>query len=89
MGVVYVKADDSLRHLLAWEGLLDGCCYVLGKDLHTAYLLVGEVKEVVDLALGHYQGVAGLDGVDVKEGVELVILGALVTGNLSLYDSGE
>ena len=77
VGVVYFESDDGLRHFAAGEGLFDGGGHFLGEDLHAGYVGVAEVEEVVGFLLWNYEGVAALDGVDVEEGVELAVFGAL------------
>ena len=48
-----------------------------------ALSVVVHVENVVNLLARHHQGVGFLHGVDVEESVELVVLGAFVTGYLS------
>ena len=89
MGVVDFEPDDSDAYLAAGTRLLECDSHSLGKDNHLGQHLIGEVKDIVYFLLGNYKGMSGTDGVDVEEGVEIVILGALVAGYLSLDDFGE
>lgn len=87
VGVGDFESEDALAYLDAGDGFLYGYGYALGKDLHGCYLVVFKVEDVVDFTLGYDEGVAFLQGVDVEEGEELVVLGYLVAGYLACYDA--
>ena len=78
MGVGHFEAEHGHAHLAAGEGGLDGLCHALGEDRHAGYFGVVKVEVVVYLAARYYECVALCQRIDVEEGVELVILGALV-----------
>ena len=82
VGVVHFKSEHSHAYLAAGKCLLDGGGDALGKDDHAGEFFVGEVEEIVYFAFGHYKGMALGKGVDVKKGVELVVLGTTVRGYL-------
>lgn len=79
------EAQDALADLDAWDGFPDGNSDFLGKYLQSGDFLVGEVEDVVNLALGYHECVAFLQGTDVEEGVVVFVLGNLVAGNLACY----
>ena len=87
MGVGHLQTEHGLAHLDAGQHLLDGYGHVLGKHLHVGQFLVREVEDVVDLALGDNQRVAFGQGINVEEGVEVLVFGTLVAGNLSSHDT--
>ena len=87
--VAHFETDDTLSHLFTWDGLLDGHSHLLGKDLQAGQLLVGEVEDIVHLALRDHQSVALGQRADVQEGIVMLVLCNLVAGNLSCYDFTE
>lgn len=89
MCVGHFKAHHSHTDALAGERFFHGCGYLFGKKLKVGILLVGEVENIVDLALGYDEGMARSHGTDVEECVVAVVLGHLVAGNFAGYYSGE
>jgi len=87
--VWHFQSQNHLCHFLTREGLLQGCCHAFGKQLEGGQFLVVHVEDVVHFASGNDEYVSACHGVDVKEGVELLVLGALVAGNLSSGDFAE
>ena len=87
--VRHFQSEHHLCHLLTGEGALDGFGHALGKDLEGSQLVVVHIKDVVNLTTGNDQRVALAYGVDVEECVELLVLCALVAGNLTCSNLTE
>ena len=83
MGVGYFEPQYHLGHLLAGESLADGLGHALCKHLITGQLIIIEIEDVIDLTTGNHQRVTLYQRIDVEESIELLVLGTLVTGNLT------
>ena len=87
VGMRNFQAQYALAYLNAGDGFLNGNGHLLGKYLQAGQLFVGEVEDVVHLALGDDQCMSLLQGADIEECKVLVVLGNLVAGNLAGYDT--
>jgi hypothetical protein len=87
--VGHFESEDCLANLHAWEGLADGKCHFLGKDLKARYLVVFHIKDIVDLTTRDAKGMALSERVDIEKCIELFVLGALVTWYFALGDFCE
>ena len=83
MGVGHFETEYHLGHLLTGEGLADGLGHALGKHLELSNLIIFHVEDVVHFATRNHKGMTLHQRVDVEECVELLVLCALVAGNLT------
>ena len=83
MGVGHFETKHHLGHLLTGEGLLDGQGHLLGKHLITGNLIIVHVEDIVYLSTGNDEGMTLHQRIDVEKCVELLVLCALVAGNLT------
>ena len=79
----YFETQHHLGYLFAGEGLLDGQGHLFGKHLIAGNLVVVHVEDVIYLAAGNHKGMTLHQRIDVEESIELLVLGALVTGYLT------
>lgn len=78
MGVRHLKTEHSHTYLAARDSLLHGHSHLLGKHHHLAELLIVDVEDIVSLLLGHNESMTPVHRVDVKEGIELIVLRNLI-----------
>lgn len=83
VGVGHFEAEDGLADLDAGDDGLDGTRHMGGEDVQAAELFVGEVEDVIDFTTGDDEGMTLHQGVDVEEGIELLVAGAAVAGYLA------
>ena len=83
MGVGHFETQHHLGYLLTGKSLLDGEGHLLGKHLLTGNLVVVHIEDVINFPTGDYEGMTLYERIDVEECVELLVLGALVAGNLT------
>lgn len=80
-----LQSQYALAHLDAGDGLADGYCHFLGKDLQSGNLFVVQIENVVHLVFGNDKSVSFLEGADVKEGEVFFVLGNLVAWYFACY----
>ena len=83
MGMGHFETEYYLGHLLTGERLANGLGHTLGKHLELCNLIILHVEDVVHFATRNHQGVTLHQRIDVEECVELLILCAIVAGNLT------
>ena len=86
VGMVDFESQHHLGHLLTGESRADGLGNLLGKHLKGGEVGVAHVKDVVHFLTRYNQRMALFDGIDVEEGIEVLILGAFVAGYLTSSD---
>jgi hypothetical protein len=79
----HLQTEHHLCHLATGESTLYGNSDALGKLLITSNFIVVHIENIVYLTTGNHQCVPFYQWIDVEESIELLILGAFVTGNLS------
>jgi hypothetical protein len=89
VGVRHLETEDGLTHLDAGDNAFDGTGDMSGEDVEARQFVVLKVKDVIYLATGDDEGVTLSHGVDIKEGVELVVLRAAVAGDVACGDLTE
>ena len=87
MSVGNLHAQHGYADALAGDSGLHGTGYAFGKQRQRGIFLVAEVEDVVHLVLGDAKDVTFFQGIDVKEGEVVLVLGYFVAGNLPCDDA--
>ena len=76
--VIYLQTKHKHCHLTASRDILNAPSHLLSKSHHATEVFIIQIKEIVYLLLRDNEGVGGLNGVDVKESVEILAFCHLV-----------
>lgn len=87
VGVRHFKTENSYADFPTWDDALESGSHFFGEHHHVAESGVRKVEDVVSLLLGHYERMAPADGIDIEEGIEVVVLSNFVRGNLPCNDT--
>lgn len=87
VGMGDLKAYHRHADALAGHSFFKAGCHALGKKVHCLEICIVDIEDVAVFFFGDDEGVARSDGIDVKEGKKLVVLGNFVAGNFACNDS--
>ena len=76
--MIYLQAKHKHSHLTASRDVLNAPSHLLSKSHHAPKVFIVQIKEIVYLLLRDNEGVGGLNGVDIKESVEVLAFCHLV-----------
>lgn len=78
-----LQTDDGRSDPLAGDSLLLCAGHLLCEDMQPGKLVVLHVEDIIDLLFRDDEEMTALNGLDVKEGKMIVILGDNVSGQLT------
>src|SRR5688572_29947534 len=89
MGVRHFQSDDGHTNSLAGNRSLHSPGNLLGKYMKACCRFIVQVKDVINLLLGHDEGMTHDQGGDVQESNEVFVLCHNVAGDLTVDDACE
>ena len=89
MRMGHFQAHDSQPYTLTLDSGLLGTSYPFSESYHPSQHRIIDIKDIIDLLLGNYQGMPQGYRIDIEESKKLIVFRNLVARDLTRHDSTE